>query len=48
MFESVQRSPIFNAGKTSRINVANFITELVSNEELWNKWKYRMPVIYNA
>ncbi len=48
VFESVQRSPIFNAGKTSRINVANFITELVSNEELWNTWKYKMPVIYNT
>jgi putative NADH-flavin reductase len=48
VFESVQRSPIFNAGKTSRINAANFITELVSNEELWDTWKYKMPVIYNA
>lgn len=47
VFESPQRSPIFNAGKTSRINVANFIMKLVSNEELWNKWKYKMPVIYN-
>ncbi len=47
VFESPQRSPIFNAGKTSRINVANFIMKLVSNEELWNKWKYKTPVIYN-
>jgi putative NADH-flavin reductase len=47
IFESPQRSPIFNAGKTSRINVAHFIMKLVSNEELWNEWMYRMPVIYN-
>ena len=47
VFESVQRSPVFNPGKTSRINVANFIVKLLSNEELWNKWKYKMPVIYN-
>jgi putative NADH-flavin reductase len=47
VFESPQRSPIFNAGKTSRINVANVIMKLVSNEGLWNKWKYKMPVIYN-
>jgi len=47
LFESTQRSPIFNAGKTSRINVANFMMKLVSNEELWNKWKYKTPVIYN-
>ena len=47
IFESPQRSPIFNAGKTSRINVAHFIMKLVSNEELWNEWMYKMPVIYN-
>lgn len=47
VFESTQRSPIFNAGKTSRINVAHFIMTLVSNKEIWNKWKFQMPVIYN-
>jgi hypothetical protein len=47
VFESPQRSPIFNAGKTSRINVAHFITKLASNEEMWNTWKFQMPVIYN-
>ncbi len=47
IFESPQRSPIFNAGKTSRINVAHFIMKLVSYEELWNEWMYKMPVIYN-
>jgi nucleoside-diphosphate-sugar epimerase len=41
------RSPIFDAGKTSRINVAHFMIELLLNEELWNKWKFKMPVIYN-
>lgn len=48
IFESPQRSPIFNAGKTSRINVANFMLKLVKNAELWNAWKYKMPVIYNV
>jgi len=47
IFESTQRSPIFNAGKTSRINVAHFMMKLASNEELWNEWKYKTPVIYN-
>jgi len=47
VFESLQRSPIFNAGKTSRINVAHFIMKLISNEEIWNEWKFKMPVIYN-
>lgn len=41
------RSPIFDAGKTSRINVAHFIAELLTNEPLWNKWQYKTPVIYN-
>lgn len=47
IFASPQRSPIFNAGKTSRINVAHFFMKLISNEELWNEWKYKTPVIYN-
>lgn len=47
IFASPVRSAIFNAGKTSRINVAHFMTELVSGNELWEKWKGQMPVIYN-
>ncbi|MBI5021707.1 MAG: SDR family oxidoreductase [Ignavibacteriales bacterium] len=47
ILESPKRSPVFNAGKTSRINVSHFMTELLWNGELWNKWKYKMPVIYN-
>ena len=41
------RSPIFNAGKTSRINVSHFITNLVIDENLWKEWEYKTPVIYN-
>ncbi len=44
--ESIKRSPVFDAGKTSRINVAHFMVELLLNEKLWNTWKFRMPVIY--
>lgn len=44
---SPTRSAIFNAGKTSRINVGHFMAELVTDEETWNKWKGQMPVIYN-
>jgi putative NADH-flavin reductase len=47
LHESPKQSPVFNAGKTSRINVAYFMVELLSDEVLWNKWKYKMPVIYN-
>jgi nucleoside-diphosphate-sugar epimerase len=41
------RSPIFNAGKTSRINVGHFMSELITNDGVWNQWKGKMPVIYN-
>lgn len=41
------RSAIFDSGKTSRINVANFMADLIEQDELWNQWKGRMPVIYN-
>ena len=41
------RSAIFNAGKTSRINVGNFMANLISDDNLWSKWKGQMPVIYN-
>jgi nucleoside-diphosphate-sugar epimerase len=42
------RSAIFNPGKTSRINVGNFMARLVTDDGLWNKWKGQMPVIYNG
>jgi len=41
------RSAIFDAGKTSRINVAHFMAELITDDLTWNKWKGQMPVIYN-
>lgn len=41
------RSAIFNAGKTSRINVGFFMTMLIIDEGLWSEWRGRMPVIYN-
>lgn len=41
------RSAIFNAGKTSRINVGHFMTNLINDNKLWIKWKGQMPVIYN-
>jgi nucleoside-diphosphate-sugar epimerase len=41
------RNAIFDAGSISRINVADFMSELAVNSELWNEWKGQMPVIYN-
>jgi hypothetical protein len=42
------RSPIFNSGKASRINVGHFMAQLVTEESLWNQWRGKMPVLYNA
>jgi hypothetical protein len=41
------RNPIFDSGSTSRINVGNFMAELILNERTWVKWKGHMPVVYN-
>jgi putative NADH-flavin reductase len=47
LHKSPKRSAIFNPGKTSRINVGNFMANLISDNHLWEKWKGQMPVIYN-
>ena len=41
------RSAIFDAGRTSRINVGHFMADLITDDNSWNKWKGQMPVIYN-
>ena len=41
------RSAIFDAGKTSRINVGHFMAELMTDDQTWNQWKGQMPVLYN-
>lgn len=47
LYPSPIRSAIFNPGTTSRINVAHFMAELITDDETWNRWKGQMPVIYN-
>ncbi|QDT29997.1 hypothetical protein Enr10x_53560 [Gimesia panareensis] len=47
LYPSPIRSAIFNPGKTSRINVAHFMAELMTDQETWNQWQGQMPVIYN-
>lgn len=44
---SPARSPLFDAGSTSRINVAHCMADLLTDEALWRTWKGRMPVIYD-
>ncbi len=45
---SPTRSALFNPGNTSRINVGNFMAKLIVKNNLWDKWKGEMPVIYNS
>jgi putative NADH-flavin reductase len=47
LHESPIRSAIFDAGKTSRMNVANFMARLLNEKQLWQRWQGKMPVIYN-
>lgn len=44
---SPTRSALFNPGLTSRINVGHFMAKLIIDNDLWNKSKGKMPVIYN-
>jgi hypothetical protein len=45
--ESLLRSPIFDAGEISRINVSHFMAELATDENLWKEWLSKTPVLYN-
>jgi nucleoside-diphosphate-sugar epimerase len=47
VYSSPIRSAIFDAGTTSRINVAGFMANLITDNDTWNKWRGQMPVIYN-
>jgi nucleoside-diphosphate-sugar epimerase len=47
VYASPIRSAIFDAGVTSRINVANFMADLIADDDTWNEWKGQMPVVYN-
>lgn len=47
IYESPTRSAIFDAGTTSRINVAHFMAKLIDCDHTWKMWKGKMPVIYN-
>jgi hypothetical protein len=48
VYPSPTRSAIFGAGSTSRVNVAHFMADLITNKDTWNAWKGQMPVIYDA
>ncbi len=41
------RSAIFDPGQTSRINVAHFMADLITDDTVWQQWQGQMPVIYD-
>lgn len=45
---SPTRSALFSPGKTSRINTGHFMAKLITDNDLWTKWKGQMPVVYNV
>ncbi len=40
-------SAIFEPIGTSRINVAHFMADLMTDDAIWQQWQGQMPVIYN-
>jgi len=47
VYESPTRSAIFDPGTTSRLNVARFMTDLILDREVWDRWRGQMPVVYD-
>lgn len=45
---SPTRSALFDPGKVSRINVAHFMAELITDHDTWERWKGRMPILYST
>ncbi|MFO0756607.1 MAG: hypothetical protein U0359_08960 [Byssovorax sp.] len=37
-----------NPGDTAMANAAHFMCELITNEETWETWRFKLPVIINA
>ena len=48
LYPSPIRSAIFDSGKVSRINVASAMCRLLTDAKLWQEWKGKMPLLYNA
>lgn len=42
---SLTESPLFGSAKTSRINVAHFMADLITEAETWKRWKGQVPVV---
>jgi len=41
-------SGLFRPRSTNMANVAHFMCEVVTDEDAWNRWRGKLPVIVNA
>jgi len=48
ILESPTWGVITNGKTTTRANVAQFMVDLIEQGDLWEQWKFRMPVVFNA
>jgi nucleoside-diphosphate-sugar epimerase len=48
VFASPTRSAIFDPGQTSRLNVARFMADLITDDSAWSQWRGQMPVVYDG
>lgn len=44
----IPNAGLFGAGQTTRANVGHFMSDLILNDDTWNKWIYEMPVPSNV
>lgn len=49
LFDKPQKGLFSGAkgGVTTRATAANFMVDLIMNNNLWNDWKYKMPVVHD-
>ncbi len=45
VYPSPSKPAIFDPRKTRRINVGHFMAKLITNDDIWDKWKGQLPVI---
>ena len=47
VYASPSKPAVFDSKKARRINVGHFMAELIIKNDLWDKWKGQMPVIFD-
>jgi nucleoside-diphosphate-sugar epimerase len=45
---SKPQGSLFGSGAATRANVAKSMVDLLTDEKLWEQWKYHMPVLHDA